>query len=304
VLYTDWENGAQNFPALGDATSSDVRTDPNPPTTAVGATANSYTNGAGVTFVGKTNGLRVSASDDVFTDSHVSLAYVLYKDGAAHGAPASSPNPSAFSIPAGGGDGVWHVDSFGTDPCASAPVSSTQFVLDTTAPAITAGLVPAGPGFDTASTTTLTYTADDGAGSGVKSLTATLDGAAIASGSVIDTFFLAAGTHTIRVSSEDNVGNASSKTIVFEVHATAASLVKNVDRAWALGLITDPAVYQGLKDKVDQALRKHNANQHPVEWNVLGAFVNQLLAQRGKGIEAATANRFIGYANDLIARRG
>ena len=303
VLYTDWENGAQNFPDLGDATSSDTRTDPNAPTVAVGATANSFTSG-GITYVGKTNALRVSASDDVFTDGHVIPAYVLYKNGAAHGTPVATSNPASFSIPANGGDGQWNVDATGTDPCASSALSSTSFVLDTTAPAITAGIAPAGPTFDTASTTTLTFSADDGAGSGVKTLTATLDGTAITNGTVIDTFFLDAGKHTIVVQSEDNVGNASSKTIVFEVHATAESLGKNVDRAFALGLISKQGIYNSLSAKLDQALRKHQAGQHSVEWNVLKAFVNELEAQSGKAVDPATATRFIGYANDLIALRG
>ena len=158
--------------------------------------------------------------------------------------------------------------------------------------------------FDTASTTTLTFSADDGLGSGVKTLTATLDGNAITTGTVIDTFFLSAGTHTIVVSAEDNVGNASSKTIVFEVHATAESLGKNLDRAFSLGLIDKQGIYNSLSAKVDQAFKKHVAGQHHVEWNVLGAFVNELEAQSGKAVDAATAARFIGYANDLIARGG
>jgi len=303
VLYTDWENGAQNFPDLGDATSSDTRTDPNAPTVAVGATANSYTN-AGITYVGKANQLRVSASDDVFTDGHVTPAYVLYKAGTLHGAPSASANPASFSIPADGGDGQWNVDATGTDPCATSAVTTTSFVLDTTAPTITAAISPAGPMFDTASTTTLTFSADDGLGSGVKTLTATLDGSPTTTGAVIDTFFLDAGTHTIVVSSEDNVGNASSKTIVFEVHATAESLGKNLDRAFSLGLISKQGIYNSLSAKIDQALKKHLAGQHAVEWNLLGAFVNELRAQSGKAVDPATATRFIGYANDLIARAG
>ncbi len=302
TLYTDWENGAQNFPDLGDATSSDTRTDPNPPTLTVGATANSYTSG-GTTWVGATNVLRVGASDDVFTNAHVGVAYVLYKSGAAHGAPASVPNPTSFSIPANGGDGSWNVDATGSDPCATTPVSTTTFVLDTTPPVITAGISPVGPTFDTASTTTLTYSATDGAGSGLKSLGAKLDGTAIASGTVIDTFFLTAGFHTIVVTATDNVDNVSTKTITFKIEATSASLLKNIDRAWNMGLITDRNVYRGLRDSIVVAVQKHSVGQHPVEWNALGAVINQLVAQRGHGIDAATADRFIGYARDIIDRR-
>ena len=35
---------------------------------------------------------------------------------------------------------------------------------------------------------------------------------------------------------------------------------------------------------------------------MLGAWINQLEAQRGKKVDTATANRFIAFASDLIAR--
>ena len=83
----DWENGAEQFPALGDDTSSDNATDPTAPTTSTGATANSYTSG-GVTYVGKTNALRVTAADAVFTDSRLHVEYALHKDGTSRSARA------------------------------------------------------------------------------------------------------------------------------------------------------------------------------------------------------------------------
>lgn len=302
TLYTDWENGSAQFPAFGDDVSSDVATDPTAPTTSAGATANSYTSPSGTVFVGKTNALKVSASDAVFTDSRVSLEYALYKAGSS-AALAPGTNPQALSIPAGGGDGVWKLDARGIDACATGTTTTSEFVLDTTAPTITAGIAPAGPQFDTASFSTLTYSADDGAGSGVASVTAKLDGNAVPSGHVIDTFFLAPGAHTIVVSTVDNVGNAATKTITFEVHATAESLGKNVDRAFELGLITKQGIANSLGAKTAAALRSHQRGQHSVEWNQLEAFVNELEAQRGKSIDTATANRFIAFAQDLIARR-
>jgi hypothetical protein len=98
---------------LGDDTSSDNATDPAAPTTSTGATANSYTSG-GVTYVGKTNALRVSASDAVFTDSRLHVEYAFHKDGTS-AALVAGTNPQALSIPANGGDGVWKVDSRASD---------------------------------------------------------------------------------------------------------------------------------------------------------------------------------------------
>ena len=40
------------------------------------------------------------------------------------------------------------------------------------------------------------------------------------------------------------------------------------------------------------------------ELNILGALVNELQAQRGKKVEAATADRFIAFVQDLIALGG
>jgi hypothetical protein len=63
VLFTDWENGAQQFPELGDATSSDP-SDPNPPATTVTASGKVFVSGQ-TTFVGGSNSLKVTASDGV-----------------------------------------------------------------------------------------------------------------------------------------------------------------------------------------------------------------------------------------------
>ena len=51
-------------------------------------------------------------------------------------------------------------------------------------------------------------------------------------------------------------------------------------------------------------LGKHADGRHDVEHNQLGAFVNQVEAQRGKSIDVATANRLIAFAQDLIATNG
>lgn len=88
------------------------------------------------------------------------------------------------------------------------------------------------------------------------------------------------------------------------MQATAASLLSNIDRAWSLGLITKAGIYNSLRTKLQQALRKHEAGQHGVEANMLNAFANELAAQSGKAVDAATAARFIAFARDLIARGG
>jgi hypothetical protein len=70
------------------------------------------------------------------------------------------------------------------------------------------------------------------------------------------------------------------------------------------GLVPDVQVYNGLRNSLVAANQSHAKGKHPTEWNQLQAFINQLLGQTGKGIDAATATRFIGYAQDLILSGG
>jgi hypothetical protein len=53
-----------------------------------------------------------------------------------------------------------------------------------------------------------------------------------------------------------------------------------------------------------QRSARNQRGQHATEWNQLGAFINELEAQRAKGIDPVTADRFIAFAQDLIATRG
>ena len=83
--------------------------------------------------------------------------------------------------------------------------------------------------------------------------------------------------------------------------ATLLGIFRCVDRR-AVGLCFDTA--NSLGAKTDAALRSHQREQHATEWNQLGAFINELEAQRGKSIDPVTADRFIAFAQDLIARLG
>ncbi len=115
-------------------------------------------------------------------------------------------------------------------------------------------------------------------------------------------FLLDPGTHTIVVHAADKLGNAASLTRTFKVQATAASLVSNVHRACTESLIEGAGLCNALLGKVEHAAREHAQGDHEVEQNVLGAWINQLEAQRGKKVDLTTANRFIAFAADLIAR--
>ena len=70
------------------------------------------------------------------------------------------------------------------------------------------------------------------------------------------------------------------------------------------GLIDKQGTCKALSTMLGHAIDKHAGGRHDVEHNQLGAFVNQVEAQRGKSIDVATANRLIAFAQDLIATNG
>ncbi len=316
ALFDDWENGAEEFPALFDLPSPDP-SDPLAPTSTLTPSGAVYANG-GTTYLGKDHQLTLAAQDAVFTAGQLGLRYRVYKGGTT---PTEDQwqtlaNGGSFALPLNGGDGLWHVDYQAQDPCHTFAVEpngsggdaltpetlrTATFFLDTTPPTITYTSPADGQEFDTDDFSAIGYTvADDGAG--VANHSVAFDGQPAQNGDVLDMFFLMPGKHTLVVTAADNVNNTATKPLVFEVHATRESLLSNVDRAWQLRLITDEKVYKGLRDEAVAANQAHSRGQHEkAEWNIWEGFIEQLEAQRGKGMDAATANRFIAYARDLIA---
>jgi hypothetical protein len=190
-----------------------------------------------------------------------------------------------------------------TDALDAGTILSESFVLDATGPTIDiTSPAPEGGVFDTDNVSNIIFTATD-VGAGVASSSVTLDGAPATNGQLLDMFFLAPGVHPIVVTAIDNLGNSSSATRTFEVHATAESLDSNIDRACNLGLIK-ANLCNALKAKTRAALAAHNRGQHATEHNILRALIHQLDTKRGKGLDAATADRLIGFIEDLIAERG
>lgn len=312
-LYSDWENGTVNFPDLGDPTSFDP-SDADAPVGSIGLTGNSFTAPGGAIYVGGSHTFPVSASDATFTDAYVTTSYRFYRSGGAPGEFSPIPSGGTFSVPAGAGDGLWTVELGAEDPCHTfanddalpdGSVASREVFLDTTPPTVTvASPAPENIVFDTDDFSSIQWSVTD-TGSGVDAATvaATFDGAGAALGQVLDMFFLYPGLHAVRVAAADNLGNVGSLTRLFSVNATSESLVSNVERACTLGLIAKQQCTPLLMT-VERAKREHAQGSHKVEHKLLGAWIEQLEAQRGKGVDAATATRFIAYARDLIARAG
>ncbi|MBE2316164.1 hypothetical protein DVA67_009270 [Solirubrobacter sp. CPCC 204708] len=295
TLYRDWENGTAQFPALGDAPSADP-SDTDAPAGTLALAGTTYTAG-GTTYVGGNHTFTAKATDAVFTDSRIGVQYRYYKAGSIPGAWKGIAANGTFVIPAGAGDGTYHVQLRTADPChtfdpsdeleAGAPVTRTV-VLDTTAPQITITKPsPEGVTFDSDDFSAIEYTATDAA-SGVDAATvkATFDGAPATHGQVLDMFLLAPGAHSVKVAAADNLGNATDSTRTFELHATIESLLNNIARSCDEGLIGKQGTCKSLSNQLSHA--------------PLGAFVNHVQAQRGKSIDVATANRLIAFAQDLL----
>jgi hypothetical protein len=312
TLYRDWENGAAQFPALGDEPSGDP-SDPHAPKATLGLSGTTFTKD-GVTYVGAGHQFTAGAADTVFADARIRAQYRIFRAGDAAGAWIDIAPNATFSIPADAGDGTYKVQMRTADPChtfdesdqleAGAPVTRDVF-LDTTPPEITITKPVDAALFDSDDFSTIGFTVTD-AGSGVDEATvkAMLDGAAAADGQVLDMFLLAPGAHAINVAAADNLGNATDTTRTFDLHATSQSLRSNIDRACSEGLITKGGTCKALAATLDQAVGKHAAGDHDVEHSLIDAFAEQVDGQLEKSIDAATGRRLIAFAQDLIATNG
>lgn len=308
-IFTDWENpnytpsgpgDSANFPTFGDPVVNDPN-DPNPPVSGLTTRGPKFVNGSGTVFLGVGNGLAVLAHDDFWSDSEELLDISINGPGAFHMV-GTFANPTLQHLT--GPDGAYQFRFNAHDACRAEAQQTKSFVLDTTPPVVTF-TQPAQSTYTTDQTTSIQYTADDGAiGSGVASTSVTFDGVAATNGQVLDMFFLNPGLHSIVVTATDNVSNTGLTTRTFILHATAASLLKTLDRALALGLIINNGAYNGLHAKLLAAQAAHNRGDHPTEWNILGAFINQATAKSGNGIDPTTAARLIAFAQDIIDNQG
>jgi hypothetical protein len=317
-LFSDWES--TGFPELGDATAADPGNDPNAPASTLARAGTSFSSG-GQTFVAANNSFTLTAQDgpvnQSFPSDQLDLQRRTYTDPGNPGAFVASFQGEVFNL--SGPDGTYFIGVRSADPChtfSGQPAAAeaervSSYYLDTTPPQLTCPSPPFGQTYNTASTITLQFSVSDGAGSGVAQSTAAVDGVGSStgttpttSGTTLDLFLFYPGTRHVNVSSADNLGNAATDACAFELHATVESLLSNMSRAFSAGLITNQGIFNSLSQKLAAALAARDRGQRGAELNILGALVNELQAQRGKKVEAATADRFIAFVQDLIALGG
>ena len=92
--------------------------------------------------------------------------------------------------------------------------------------------------------------------------------------------------------------HGSSKSVVFSIIVTPDSIIDDVTQFAAAGLIAQNP--QSLLAKLDNARRKRAAGDCETAANMYRAFINELQAQSGKGVDATAAAIMIGDAQYLI----
>lgn len=189
--------------------------------------------------------------------------------------------------------------------CATAgPIGGNK--VDKKAPVITIE-EPMSREYTHSDTLVLDYAVTDG-GSGVSTVSSTMDGSDTVAGSglpsgreILLLTSLALGDHTFAVEAEDNVGNVSPKvSVTFSIVVTPESLIEAIKIFRNLGEV-ETMLVSPLLATLQNAADKFNAGDCSTAANIYEAFINQVQAQTGKGISPSAAEILILDAQYLIA---
>jgi hypothetical protein len=154
---------------------------------------------------------------------------------------------------------------------------------------------------------TLNYSATD-AGSGVQSVTPTMDtfatigGHGLLSGQAINLLTeLVLGAHTFSVTATDNVSNTGVSSVTFTIIVTPESIKADVTQFLNSGAIKNAGNANSLLAKLNAAAKARAKGNCATAANIYQAFINELNAQSGKGVDATAAQIMIADAQYLIA---
>jgi hypothetical protein len=253
----------------------------------------------------------LSATQSAIADRFGTLAtwYRFHPVGGS--APEFTPYSGAFALASPlvtSVDGAYNVDYFTVDGLGNIESTKTLMVtLDTTAP-LASIVQPAETSYPHSATLTLNYSVSDGTGSGVSSVAPTLDGAAmladgtgLASGQAIQLLTeLSLGRHTFSIDSADNVGNRGTRSVVFSIVVTADSIKEDVGLFLDANKIKNGGLAKSLLAKLEAAAESRARGQCATASRQYDAFIQQLQAQAGKGIDAAASAIMIADAQYLI----
>jgi hypothetical protein len=201
-----------------------------------------------------------------------------------------------------GPDGLYTVSVIVTDVAGNATVLTQTIWLVTVGPAIsyTMSASTNNGSYDTGLVIAFSYIASSIAN--VASITATLDATtAVASGAGINVDTLTAGAHTIVITATDQLGNKSTTTISFQVHATIPGQINAVNQGVAAGQITS-SVGTYLVSILNNAQNSLKAGNVLAAKSNLQSYINYVKSRTGAGITSAYAALLISWAQDLYNR--
>jgi FIMAH domain-containing protein len=303
-VYTAWYNQGANTPA-SPATSPWAA----PPTTTLSFTGPLYT-ANGTTYLS-------SATTATLTTQQNAIAASL---GSAHSfervypSGGTPPDYAQYTapFPVLGPDGLYTINYYSLDGLNNTDLAdpqnppATSVTLDTTPPHVVI-TQPTATQYTHDQTLTLGYTVDDGTGSGVASITPTMDGATtlaghgLASGQTINLLSeMTLGTHTFTVTSTDNVANSTGQSVTFTITVTADSIIQDVNTFYAAGKITQDKAHS-LLAKLQAAKKARAAGDCTRAAAIYRAFISEVQAQSGKHIDPTAASIMVADAQYLIA---
>lgn len=187
-----------------------------------------------------------------------------------------------------------------TKQAADLLVADANWVIvhlpDTSAPAIKIRS-PHAESYQRYQTLKLDFSASDKI-TGVKEVTASLDGVPVANGQKINLYVLALGDHTLTVNAVDYAGNAATKSVTFEVVVNIHSLKESVEHFYKSGDIDSKYVVNDLMGRLEKAEKSHNRFDFV---KALNSFITKVQQQSGTHITTAAADRLISDAQWLIS---
>ena len=236
-----------------------------------------------------------------FTDSTGLLAMAFSTDGGATFGAAAAYAASA-TVNVTGADGLYTIGVQVIDSVGNPAVITRQVRIDRAGPSISYTITPPtnNGSYDVGQVVSLNFSGTDV--DNVASIGAVLDNSAITSGSSFNTETLTAGTHTITLSARDVLGNSTTTTVTFQVHATVSGLATAVNDGVKSGKVTSSVTSSKLLTLLSLAQNALNAGNVSQAKTYLNSFVSVCQQQSGKTITAAYATSLINWSNDLIGR--
>jgi len=196
--------------------------------------------------------------------------------------------------------------------------TDTTLTLDNTPPVVSI-VQPQATNYTHSAVLTLNYSANDGAGSGVASFAATMDGATTLPGGVglqngqrIRLLReLSLGAHTFIVAAQDNVNNAGTSSVTFNIIVTPQSIEDDVRQFFEDGAI-GRGLAESLLDTLDEAAEEQARGRCSHAARIYGEFIEALQDElreesrdkdkdRDRGLDPAAAAIMIADAQYLIA---